>query len=353
MQLKKLCAICFAVLVAFSCSLVPAVIDTVYADDFVIGFKAGNGNTPVPLSNNVSFPTDYGVFFTWNSNTNQPVGTSITSTNFNPFNHDVTLYINIGYAWGSTSISALSVSMPNRYGDVKYIPYNSSNGAESTLSNGIYTCYPDNKPYSNTYMYRITIPAGATSIRCDLPIIYSSSKALQYFCVTYGGYIFDTTESTTLSLIEDILVQLRDMNVELDTQTSILNAISSYISNIDSNVDNIYDLLHEALASESAEVDSKSQQVAETIMQQDNAEQYWNDKNQDNFDAIGLDSFEFGGGVVNALGTVGNLFSSIWNVLGDATIIWTFPLMLGITLVAIGRVSRSGGKGKDKGGDKE
>ena len=146
------------------------------------------------------------------------------------------------------------------------------------------------------------------------------------------------------------------MNAELDTQTSFLQTISSRVTLMSKKVSSIYDLLSTALADETVVLDNKSQQVAETIMQQDNSEQYWNDKNQDNFNAIGLDTFQFDNGILSGLSTVGNIFSSVWTSLGDATIIFTFPLILGIALVAIGRVARSGGKGgkgnsDNKGGD--
>lgn len=134
----------------------------------------------------------------------------------------------------------------------------------------------------------------------------------------------------------------------------VVDPNTNYGDLINKQCNDIYTLLHDTLADESAQIDNKSKQVAESVMQQENSEQYWNDKNQENFDALDLNNFSFSSGVVSALGTVGNLFTSIWNSLGDTVVIFTFPLMLGITLVAIGRVSRHGGKGKSgKGGDSE
>ena len=85
-------------------------------------------------------------------------------------------------------------------------------------------------------------------------------------------------------------------------------------------------------------------------MQRVDSEQYWNDKNTENFNALDMGNWTFGDGIVGALPTVGNLFKSLWDSIGDATLIFIFPLMLGIALVIVGRVSRTAGKGAKKGG---
>ena len=102
--------------------------------------------------------------------------------------------------------------------------------------------------------------------------------------------------------IDDILKQCIDMNANLSIQKKILRSIDGVLLRVNDNVQSIYDLLHTALANESAALDNKSQQVADQIMQQDNAEQYWNDKNQENFNALDLNNFSFSSGVVSALG---------------------------------------------------
>lgn len=63
-----------------------------------------------------------------------------------------------------------------------------------------------------------------------------------------------------------------------------------------------------------------------------------------------MGNWTFGDGIVGALPTVGNLFKSLWDSIGDVTLIFVFPLMLGIALVIVGRVSRTAGKGQKKGG---
>lgn len=77
-----------------------------------------------------------------------------------------------------------------------------------------------------------------------------------------------------------------------------------------------------------------------------------NDKNTDAFQKIDITKFSFSESVLSGLKLVGGIFSNIWNTLDDVSIIYIFPLTLGIALVVIGRIERSGGKGKKKkGGD--
>ena len=65
-----------------------------------------------------------------------------------------------------------------------------------------------------------------------------------------------------------------------------------------------------------------------------------------------ISNFSFSSLLVTSLSAVGGWFANLWDSLGPVTIIFTFPLTLGIALVVVGRVARSAGKGSksDKGG---
>lgn len=154
--------------------------------------------------------------------------------------------------------------------------------------------------------------------------------------------------------LKSLLAVAKEIGVATDTMVKLLTTINSNVALLQSDVSGIYELLKTALADESAELDKKTEQAAESIMQRTDSEQYWSDKNQDNFNALNIDNFSFGDGVVSALGTVGGLFSGLWDALGDGVIVYTFPLMLGVALVLVGRLARSSGKGhnkSDSGGD--
>lgn len=154
--------------------------------------------------------------------------------------------------------------------------------------------------------------------------------------------------------LKSLLAVAKEIGIDTDTMVKLLTTINSNVALLQSDVSGIYELLKTALADESAELDKKTEQAAESIMQRTDSEQYWSDKNQDNFNSLNIDNFSFGDGVVSALGTVGGLFSGLWDALGDGIIVYTFPLMLGVALVLVGRLARSSGKGhnkSDSGGD--
>ena len=220
----------------------------------------------------------------------------------------------VGYLSGSDGTPFSTVSVPYDVATA-YCAFLNANFVGESIP---YFSRDDSTPSLTRIFNSVSID---NSNRLKMSFIYSDGSV-------YGGYMCDSAK-----------------------RIIVVDPNTNYGDLIYKKCTDIYSLLRDTLADESVAIDNKSQHVADQIMQQDNSEQYWNDKNQENFNALDLNNFSFSSGVVSALGTVGNLFTSIWNSLGDTVIIFTFPLILGITLVAIGRVSRHGGKGKDdKGG---
>ena len=167
----------------------------------------------------------------------------------------------------------------------------------------------------------------------------------------------DGNVQSIYSALQSLLSVAKQIKIDTADIVKLLQSINSSTTLLQSDVAGIYDLLKNALADESASLDKKSQATAEKIMQQSNNEQFWIDKNTDNFNALDFDNFSFSNGVVGALSSVGSLFSSVWNALGDAVVLFTFPLMLGIALVLVGRISRhsqksNSDKGKSDSGSK-
>lgn len=355
MLLKKVCVIFSAVLVAFSCSLLPAVISPAWAADtdqyYMDLFFAPPSIDPIMKSDQCHVNSRQSVLaYAWTpKSTFTSSRIKVVSSSFEPADHVRYLYVTYGIR--STVNGSVLISSGGIYSaDLTY--YKNFQTTEYTSSSAVTYVGTQSQYQTNARIItvKVAIPAEATSFRFYPHWDWDgTSDTATYGIYCESAYLVDTTEDIA-ALIDDILKQCIDMNAELDTQTSLLRSISTKVTSINNKVTSIYDLLSTALADETAVLDNKSQQVADQIMQQDNAEQYWNDKNQENFNALDLNNFSFSSGVVSALGTVGNLFTSIWNSLGDTVLIFTFPLMLGITLVAIGRVSRHGGKGKDEKG---
>lgn len=284
-----------------------------------------------------------------------------------PASYDRTLVLDLGFSGKPI------ISMDNYLGyqDVTFFRGSTqsvvlANGCSAQFRNGV------TDTYGNTVFHNITIPAGCTGFETKSACTWSiSGDGSPVGLVSYGGYVVATADhnlvdlvsnilsrvnsidgnvSSSLSALNQILVQCQGIKADTSTISSILQLVSNNIVALNGKVDDIYKLLKDSLATESQALDQKSENVAGQIMQRVDAEQFWSDKNTENFTALDMGNWSFGDGVVGALPTVGNLFKSLWDSIGDATLIFVFPLMLGIALVIVGRLSRTAGKGSKKGG---
>lgn len=339
-----------------------------------------------PIRNGQSFSLplfDMQGFAAVNPRSGGSFGYAFQSLEFQPFEYDVSLVL------GFTVIPPADGFVS---GSLNYSQYDRVIGSTVYFRNGITSEASMNYPLSWTWLnngylssptpaatfapygvvsYRV--PAGTNGIRGDV-LAWSdlevTSKAALMACVT--GYVVHSADESVVEQVNAILEEVRKVNGNLTSALSVLNQILAecqkihadnlniisilglcrdQLVSLNGKVDSIYTLLKDSLASESAVVDSKSEQLAGQIMQRVDSEQYWGDKNTETFNALDMNNFTFGDGVVGALPTVGNLFKSLWDSFGDVTLIFTFPLMLGIALVIIGRISRTSGKGSKKGGD--
>lgn len=362
-------------MVVFSFSLVVVCISPVWAvsssvdpDSFAI--YAGYPSTDPPYQSNPAVVPFSGhhVFCTMSpASTVDDVPVFIDIPEIYPTSYSRTLVLDIGFS-GTPRI------VPSAYNRQADVFYTCSSYDQLTLTGGCVNVY-DNRlttAHGYTVTHYITIPSNATTLSTRSSVlfrIYGDNSEVAV--VSYGGYVvasadhnlvdivsnilsrvqsIDGNVSSALSALNQILVQCQGIKADTSTISSVLQIVSNNIVALNGKVDDIYTLLKDSLAQESQAIDNKSQQVADQIMQRTNSEQYWTDKNTENFDALDMGNWTFGDGVVGALPTVGNLFKSLWDSIGDATLIFVFPLMLGIALVIVGRLSRTSGKGSKKGG---
>lgn len=347
MKLKSSSVLCFVFSLVFSLSLVVSSIESACALDSDYAFSLyGSHNTVDPYwyGNCVDIPNGPALFYSGKSGSTSVDGhyIKIGSSPFEPVDHDRTMYIVLGFNCNSSTAPTINQSV--RYSDLTYY----TTGTESfTYSNGVYAGYRVPQYPKGAYnMFRVTIPSNTRQFSFRTPSTWKLPANTDYNITTEQSYIVDTADPSVIDMLDQIIDLMNDMKVELARQTDILNNVTGWLELNYEKVDDIYSLLRNSLGEQADYLDDKSRAVGQQLMMRVDAEQYWNDKNQDNFDALGLDNFQFGDGVVAALGTVGGLFEGIWDALGDMTIIFTFPLILGISLVVIGRISRSGGKGK-------
>lgn len=380
-----------AALVVFCCSLVVACISPAWANttgspdyDDAHGMTLYAGPyTLDPLRQGQSFSLP---IFDRQGVAGVPAGSShaygyaFQSLEFQPFDYDVSLVLGftvIPLAGGSVS------------GTLDYSEYDNLIGTSCYFRNGISAADSMNYPLSWTWLnngyltssvdtfapygvvsYRI--PATTNGIRFN-GLVWSTlsvtGKDALLACVT--GYVVHSGDQSVVEQVNAILEEVKKVNGNLTSAISVLNQIlsqcqaikadtasilsvlrvcQSQLVTLNGKVDDIYKLLKDSLATESGALDKKSEELAGQIMQRVDSEQYWNDKNTENFNALDMGNWTFGDGVVGALPTVGNLFKSLWDSIGDVSLIFIFPLMLGIALVIVGRVSRTAGKGAKKGG---
>lgn len=376
-------------LVVFCCSLLlacisPAWADQSYPDNSASGFALYAGYPTLdPVAGSVPIYVPFSgshTFCTLKPSQSVNAIMTLTAPNIEPVDYDRTLVINIGFFTNAkNSVGRINRSNRNVVyytgGSTKYIYEGGSTG-------GYVSPFSSTLTGMKSYCYRVFIPHNATSFltttaddwQCTL-----NDHSYGFMLVSYGAFLVGSGDSSVVDLVESILAEVQqinattgDMNTKLsscltalnailsqckalnadtDTIITILNAVKSQLVTLNGKVDSIYTLLKDALKEESSAVDKKAQETGDQILQRVDSEQYWSDKNTDTFNALDIGNFSFGDGVVGTLPTVSNLFKGLWDSFGDAVLIFTFPLMLGLALVIIGRISRHSGKGGKDGGD--
>lgn len=85
----------------------------------------------------------------------------------------------------------------------------------------------------------------------------------------------------------------------------------------------------------------------DSIHDYETIENQWIDNMSSNWDALKLDTFALDTGLVSGFALLTGIFNDIWTAFGIFNVVWVVPLLLGIALLVIGRISRSGGTGKE------
>lgn len=258
-------------------------------------------------------------------------------------------------------VSGEGVSQPAYISNVSSVSgtaYNQNGVSLGNITQTLVSQMEGGSTHTRVAICRVTLPHNTA--RFEVPIT-NSSPGFRLYPRSNGigfafAYTLHTDDDKILSYLDQILTHCANMDADLDTVIELLRSVTQYLNNlalttddIAQNVHGIYDLLKNALSAESAAVSQNAQQVGDTIMMQEDGENYWKDKNTENFNSLDIGNFSFDSGIINALGAVGKWFSNIWESLGPVTIIFTFPLTLGIALVVVGRVARSAGKGSKSG----
>lgn len=362
MWLKRLSAVLASLLVVFSVSLVPAYGDVTSVEDSsdlylycqIPSYDALMQTAAYPVPHNkieickTVGPGDGPVDFRFGvrSSLYKP----LTSSGLRP-----TVYF--AYA----VVSGEGVSQPAYLSNVSSVSgtaYNDKGASLGNITQTFVSQMAGGSSYTRVAICRITLPHNTAMF--EVPIT-NTSPGFKLYPRSNGigfafAYTLNTDDDKVLSYLDQILTHCANMDADLDTVIELLRSVTQYLNNlalttddIAQNVHGIYDLLKNALSAESAEVSQNAMQVGDTIMMQTDGENYWKDKNTENFNSLDIGNFSFDNGLMQGLKAVGTWFSNLWESLGPVTIIFTFSLTLGIALVVVGRVARSAGKGSKSG----
>lgn len=366
MWLKRSCAVLATLLVIFSASLVLAYGDTPAAAVNSPLFLYVNFPTADPLLVSAAYPVPwnkYEIGYAWildESYADTHLG--VTSSQFKALTtsgSQPTIYY--AYCAACSSDVSAPVYISGISNTISGTAYNINGGSIGSITQTLVAQMAGGGDHQKVAVCRTTLPHN--TIQFEFPVLANSPGFRLYQGVNSLGfafaYVVNTDNDEILSYLDQIMQYLANMDSDLDIVIQILQSCVDYLNtlvhttdDIAQNVSGIYDLLKNALSEESAAISQESQHVGEQIMMQTDGESYWKDKNTENFNALDIGNFSFDNGLMSALSAVGKWFSNLWDSLGSTTIIFTFPLVLGVSLVVVGRVARSSGKGSksDKGG---
>lgn len=362
MWLKRLCAVLATLLVTFSVSLVPVYGDVTSVEDAsdlylycqIPSYDALTQTAAYPVPHNkieickTVGPGDGPVDF--RLGVRSSLFKPLTSSGLRP-----TVYF--AYA----VVSGEGVSQPAYLSNVSSVSgtaYSDKGVSLGNITQTLVSQMAGGSTHTRVAICRITLPHNTALF--EVPIT-NTSPGFKLYPRSNGigfafAYTLNTDDDKVLSYLDQILTHCANMGADLDTVIELLRSVTQYLNNlalttddIAQNVHGIYDLLKNALSEESAAVSQNAQQVGDQIMMQTDGENYWKDKNTENFNSLDIGNFSFDNGLMQGLKAVGKWFSNLWESLGPVTIIFTFPLILGISLVVVGRVSRSAGKGAKSG----
>lgn len=299
----------------------------------------------------------------------------VISNYYEPRTYDRTIFLSAGLvstseAWFNNVSDYVESSRPTVYFS------DSRLDDQKTLSEYPYGVEKGNNIYNimtthgEMFNFVITVPAYSNCIKFETTPYVVFSADPSWTISSFGAYIVDTAEPGALNAIQQLIVntasidanvgrmveainlileQMRALNADTDTIITLLNSLVdlnerelTQLENISTSVDAIYYFLTQALKDEADELSQEAENVAGAIQNNGQAEEYYQTSMQGSYDSLDLDNFTFGG-ITGGMELVGRIFSDIWAAFGEYNVLFTYPLILGIALLVIGRLSKTGG----------
>lgn len=99
-------------------------------------------------------------------------------------------------------------------------------------------------------------------------------------------------------------------------------------------------------------INAQNNKAKDDINKHEEYESQWTGSMTENFNKLDVGNFTFHSGLIAGFAMVSGIFMDIWNAMGDAAVVYVFPLILGVVLMLLGRIGRTGGKrGSEDGED--
>lgn len=163
--------------------------------------------------------------------------------------------------------------------------------------------------------------------------------------IDFGGYVFSGAHNVSTISFRWTLPFLMFISDDPKYVGTYRFSLRSDVTNVDPKA-----LTISFLDGQDA-INAQNNKTKGDINKHEEYESQWTGSMAENFNALGFDSFSWSDSLVSGFSLFSGIFMDIWRALGGATILFTFPLLLGIALLLVGRISRSGGRsGSGKGG---
>lgn len=161
----------------------------------------------------------------------------------------------------------------------------------------------------------------------------------------FGGYVFSGAHNVSTISFRWHLPFFSFLSDDPKYAGNYRFSLRSVVTNVDPNALTISFLDGQDV------INAQNNKTKDDINKHEELESQWVGSMTENFNALGFDSFSWDDGLVSGFSLFSGIFMDIWRSLGGATILFSFPLLLGVALLLIGRISRSGGRsGSAKGG---
>lgn len=99
-------------------------------------------------------------------------------------------------------------------------------------------------------------------------------------------------------------------------------------------------------------INAQNDKTKSDINKHEEYESKWTGSMTENFNKLDVGNFTFHSGLIAGFAMVSGIFMDIWNAMGNAAVVYVFPLTLGVVLMLLGRIGRTGGKrGSEDGED--